>query len=265
MTCTSRQLSSNQQKALLVCQTCFSDAQIVWMLALIASLNQGFSITSILAGYYNPARIPNARIPPNPKILLRPNLLPFCTSLRRNLLPFCISFAPESSAILHLFCARIFCHFAPLLRPNLLSFCISFAPEPSTILHVFAPEFAHRLYRPLNALLQPHYPTQQRLASTTPRLSHTAQQFGGNSGSLWLAAEACSVSTLRQAPSLQLVKRNLSRRIPRPTSIILSFSATEAACFLVSSIHLHVVDCFLASSIYTPSMLSISISVDSHR
>jgi hypothetical protein len=234
------------------------------MLALIASLNQGFSITAILAGYYNPARIPNPRNPPNPKILLRRNLLPFCISfapessailhlfcarifchfaslLRPNLLPFCNSFAPEpstilhvfapeSSAILHLFCAGIFCHFASLLRRNLLPFCISFAPEPSIILHVFAPEFAHRLYRPLNASLQPHYPTQQRLASTTPRLSHTAQQFRGNSGSLWLAAEACSVSTLRQAPSLQLVirhrvfpppstpslqlvKRNLSRRV----------------------------------------------------
>jgi hypothetical protein len=40
----------------------------------------------------------------------------------------------------------------------------------------------------------------QRLASSTPRLSHTAQQFRGNSESLWLAVEACSVSTLRQAP-----------------------------------------------------------------
>jgi hypothetical protein len=60
--------SVHQQKALLVCQTCFPDAQIVWMLALIASLNGGFSITSILAGYYNPARIPNPPNPPNPKI-----------------------------------------------------------------------------------------------------------------------------------------------------------------------------------------------------
>jgi hypothetical protein len=58
----------HQQKALLVCQTCFPDAQIVWMLALIASLKQGFSITAILAGYYNPATIPNPRNPPNPKI-----------------------------------------------------------------------------------------------------------------------------------------------------------------------------------------------------
>jgi hypothetical protein len=58
----------HQQKALLVCQTCFPDAQIVWMLALIASLKQGFSITAILAGYYNPARILNPRNPPNPKI-----------------------------------------------------------------------------------------------------------------------------------------------------------------------------------------------------
>jgi hypothetical protein len=58
----------HQQKALLVCQMCFPDAQIVWMLALIASLNQGFSITAILAGYYNPARIPNPPNPPNPKI-----------------------------------------------------------------------------------------------------------------------------------------------------------------------------------------------------
>jgi hypothetical protein len=40
----------HQQKALLVCQMCFPDAQIVWMLALIASLNQGFSITAMLAG-----------------------------------------------------------------------------------------------------------------------------------------------------------------------------------------------------------------------
>jgi hypothetical protein len=139
MTCTSRQLSSNQQKALLVCQTCFPDAQIVWMLALIASLNQGFSITSILAGYYNPARIPNPRNPPNPKILLRPNLLPFCTSLRRNLLPFCISFAPESSAILHLFCSQTFYHFAhlcagirapPLPSPQRLASAI--LPHPTT-------------------------------------------------------------------------------------------------------------------------------------
>jgi hypothetical protein len=38
------------------------------MLALIASLKQEFSITAILAGYYNPARIPNPRNPPNTKI-----------------------------------------------------------------------------------------------------------------------------------------------------------------------------------------------------
>jgi hypothetical protein len=145
----------HQQKALLVCQTCFPDTQIVWMLALIASLNQGFSITTILAGYYNPARISNPRNPRNPRNPPNPKISPL-------------------------------------------------------------DDLAVRAPRPLNASLQPHYPTQQRLTSTTPRLSHTAQQFRGNSGSLWLAAEAYSVSTLRRAPSLQLVIRH--RVFPPPST-----------------------------------------------
>jgi hypothetical protein len=140
----------------------------------------------------------------------------------------------------------------------------------------------------------PELSPQQRLASATlphptmPRLNNASPQqrlasatLHNNSAEIVLAAEACSVSTLRQAPSLQLVIRH--RVFPPPSTPILqlvkrhlsprpspsTFHPQRHILLLLSSIiHLHVVDCFLVSSIYAvdpATMPSISISVDSHR
>jgi hypothetical protein len=149
----------HQQKRVFNWELWAPVAKIIGIPLITTRYSQGCTIVSMLTLHESfPIMQPlHESFPIMQPLRERSRIVASTTSLLpRNLLPFCTSFAPESSVILHLFCARIFCHFAPLLRPNLLSFCISFAPEPSIILHVFAPEFAHRLYRPLNASLQPH-------------------------------------------------------------------------------------------------------------
>jgi hypothetical protein len=120
-------------------------------------------------------------------------------------------------------------------------------------------------------------PNPEDRSGTAASLAKRQAQFRGNSGSLWLAAKVCSVSTLRQAPSLQLKKTPCLLSAPRsakpPTPHIRHIShhsplsdhhnpfiLSDRGILLSSISHLSAVD--PATMTVDPATLFIPISIN---